>query len=278
MDSSYADAYVYKAYALHLLGNLKYRDPIVSYKEAEYYALRALSFDRSNGQAYGVLGNIYANQYRWELAETSFKIALESRPGDAMLNYWYSLVKRTRGQIEEAIEYNERAKLLDPLYPVVHAGFIATCIYGKKYDLAWKHIEKDSMLFADNFVYHWVKAEYFSAKQEYEKAVDHFQRGIKLNPQIKSLQTGKAYAMAKLGDNTEAINIIQKQSTEIAAQIHTTAVLLAAMGNYEESLKNFIKAAEKGFIASDVLVDPTYASFVENTQYQSYLRKYNFID
>jgi hypothetical protein len=99
-----------------------------------------------------------------------------------------------------------------------------------------------------------------------------------MNPNINSMKTGKAYALAKIGDHSEAINLIQIQSEEIPAQIHTKAVLFAGIGNFSESLKYFIQAAEKGFIASDVLVDPTYAPFVENREYRTYLRKYNFID
>jgi tetratricopeptide (TPR) repeat protein len=277
IDPSYSNAFAYKAMALHLLGNLGYSESEASNHHAEINALEALRLDNSNGYAYGVLGNVYANQYKWDQAESSFKIALESNPGDAILNYWFSLIKRTKNEISEAIFYNEKAKLLDPLYPVIHAGYIATCIYGKKYDKALERIQKDSVLFRNSFLYYWIQGEYYSATAEFEKALTYFEQGLALNPEIRSLKTSRAYVKAKLGDFEMAQSIISTLSSQVPSEIHTKAVLLSAIGQYEASLDHFISAAEKGFIASDVLVDPTYAPFVANPKYQTYLKKYNFI-
>lgn len=278
LDSTYADAYAFKATALFLLGDLKYRDQMESINQAEIVALSAIKYDPENAHGYAILGSIYARQYKWSQAETSFQIALRSNPGDALLNYWYSLVKRSMGDIPEALRHNEKAKILDPLYPVVHAGYITTCAYGKEYDKAWEQLEQDSILFIDNFVYHWAKAEYFIAREMYAQALDHYEAGLRLNPNVESMKIRRAYANAKLGNRSDALNLINLQSDDLPADVHTKAVLYAGLGDFNMGLTYFLKAAAGGFVASDVLVDPTYAPFVANTDYREYLRKYNFIE
>ena len=64
-----------------------------------------------------------------------------------MINYWYSLYLREIGRHEKSVYYSAKAKKLDPLYPVIHAGHIVNCLHAGEIGLAKEGLEGGSQPF-----------------------------------------------------------------------------------------------------------------------------------
>ncbi len=277
LDPEYADAYAYRATAKFLLLVLKYNEEDISIAAIESDALKALKYDEDNPHAYATLGNLYSYNYKWEQSKIAFEIALENQPNNAIFNYWYSLTLRSLARLDEALEYNLKAKVLDPFHPVIHAGYIATSIYADQLDQAWQTLEEDRSKFGDSFVYTWLQGTYYYLKGEYELALENFEAALIQNPEMKSVELSKICTYGRLGDNEKVMEYISTLLEDNPIDLHRKAVAYASIDDYQSGLNFFVKAAENGFIASDFMVDQTYRPFKDAPEMQKYLRRYDFI-
>ena len=117
-----------------------------------------------------MLGTIYADTYQWQAAEASFRIALQHNPNDAQINYWYSLLLRSTGRLNEAIRYSTEAVALDPLYPVIISGHVLNCAYANRFDLAQASLNSGRALFGDLFIFHVGQGFFYLARSNYKGA------------------------------------------------------------------------------------------------------------
>ena len=277
LDPEYADAYAYRATANFLLLELKYREDDISIAEIESDALKSLRYDEDNPQAYATLGNLYSYNYKWEQSKIALEIALENQPNNAIYNYWYSLTLRSLAQLDKSLEFNLKAKVLDPFHPVIHAGYIATSIYADRLDQAWQALEEDRSKFGDSFVYTWLQGTYYYLKEDYARALKEFEAALALNPGMKSVELSEICTYGKMGDKEKVMEYINTLMDDNPIDLHRKAVAYASMNDYKNGLHYFIKAAEKGFIASDFMVDQTYRPFKADPEMQKYLRRYDFV-
>lgn len=277
VDPNYADAYAYRATAKFLQLDLKYEEDNVSVAEIESNALQALKHEEANAQAYATLGNLYSYNYQWEQSKIAYEIALENQPNNAIYNYWYSLTLRSLSELEESLNYNMKAKILDPFHPIIHAGYIATSIYADKMDEARKALDEDKTKFGESFVYKWLEGEYYSLKGEYEKAIQYYDQALQINPGFKSIELARVCTLGRMGKKETVVNYISTLDENNPIDLHRKAVAYAAINDYPNGLSYFVKAAENGFIATDFMVDQTYRSFKDAPEMQKYLRRYGFV-
>lgn len=278
IDSEYADAFAYRSTAKYLLRELKYQENSISIGEIESDALHALKYEEANSQAYATLGNLYTSNYQWKQAMIAYEIALENQPNNAVYNYWYSLTLRSLARLEEAIEYNLKAKVLDPFHPVIHGGYIATCMYADRYDEAEKAIEEDRNKFGDSFIFQWLEGDLFQHKEDYSSALKAYEKALAENPGMKSVILSKVTTQGKMGQKELVLKYINTLDDDNPIDLHRKAVAYAAINDFDNGLSYFIKAAEKGFIASDFMVDQTYRPFRDTPEMQDYLMKFDFIE
>ena len=276
LDPDFADAFAFKASALELMGNMYYMNKDTAYDEAEKLALKALELDFTNDHAYSTLANVYVNQYKWKQAESSFQIALQHNPNNARTLYWYSLVLRSMGEIDKAIEFNKKARVLDPLHPVLFGGYVATCLYGGRTDLAKEALMQDSSVFLDEFMYYWVSGMFYENIGECQNAIEQYDKALLRNPGARSVLVAKLNCLGKLGDAQSVHDYMATLPENSPYTHHTKAVLLKSIGQFEEGLIHLIKAAEEGFMAMDIMVDPTYEDFVEDPRLSKSLKTYGF--
>ena len=106
--------------------------------KASSEAERALQLDPNLGEAHAILGFVRAcHDYDWPAAEAHFRRALDLNRDDARAHLWYAgTVLSATGRLREADFHQQRAAELDPMSPVVIAGFGADWVFQHQYDSA----------------------------------------------------------------------------------------------------------------------------------------------
>ncbi len=276
LDPDFAEAYAYKAIASHLTGNMGYAEMEASGNAAEQNALKAIQLDAQNATAYATLGNVYRDQFKWQQAKTSYTIALKYRPNDAQTIYWYSLLMRSMGRPDEALQYSAKAMAIDPLYPVILGGHVLNCAYAGQYDLAEKSIKDGRLIFDDSFVYYMATGYYYLIRENYAQALKEFKKVQELNPNMKYFGTLIYYCEARLGNKTSSMLYLKSFENHPQDYI-SKSMVYAGMGEKDSSMAYLQKAADLGVIHSDILVNPTFKILRKDPRFEAILRKFGLI-
>ncbi|GAA4398724.1 hypothetical protein GCM10023187_09610 [Nibrella viscosa] len=275
LDSTFAEAQAFKGLAYSLLANSNYiANPAKAYELAQQHALKAIHFSPTNSTAYGVLGTIYADTYQWKAAEASFLIALQHNPNDAQINYWYSLLLRSTGRLDEAIRYSTKAVALDPLYPVILTGHAVNYVYANRYDLAQASLNSGRALFGDLFIFHVGHGYFYLAKENYQAASTSFSHGLTLNPQYTVIIPTLMYCEAKRGNRAKAVAYLRTLTAKTPRTYYDKAVVFAGLSQKDSCLYYLKTAADRGYIYKDMKVVPLFRDYRTEPVFQAILRQY----
>ncbi|WP_170110695.1 helix-turn-helix domain-containing protein [Flavilitoribacter nigricans] len=279
LDPDYSEAYAGKAIAYNLLANLRYDPPQESEFQdlAEQNALQAIKHDRDNGLAYGILGNVYAQQFRWQKAVPAFEIALELSPNSAIINYWFSLSLRYIGELERSLNYHQTASELDPLHPVIQAGYIYTSLLAGKFELADQLLAQVAPFMGDSFLYYYVLAFSKMCKKEYRPAIEAAEQALAINPSFRQSESIKMYCLGQLGVHEPVISYVNTLDTTIALECLRAARAYMGMDQPEMSLHYLERAAAMGMAPEDLPVDPIYQQLHTDPAFTAILEQFNFL-
>ena len=98
-------------------------------------AEKAIQLDPLLADAHSALGIAYARNGQWDLAERSFRRALEIGPNLFFAHAsftWFFLMPL--GRIEEAVRESRAAERNDPLLPAAHYGVAEVLLSSGRYD------------------------------------------------------------------------------------------------------------------------------------------------
>jgi TolB-like protein/AraC-like DNA-binding protein/Tfp pilus assembly protein PilF len=272
----FADAYTAKASAYFILGNFHFMDMAQSVKMAEKNALAAIRLDATNGTAYAVLAGTYKLQYKWEQSRTTYDIALKYNPNDAQINYWYSLLLRSIGDFEGAIQYSQKAMKLDPLFPVILGGYINSCTYAGEFDLAEEAIKKGELIFNNDYMYYYSRGFYQLSKGEYTDAIKEFQHSDSLSKYSKD-RSGIAYCQAKLGQQEAVLQYI-KSLPPTADNYVMIATAYAGLEDTENTFKYLFLAADQNQIPDYFKISPVFKFLRKDKRFNQILEKFGLLD
>jgi len=278
LDSTFAEAWAFKSAATLLLPGRSEAESKKKNSLTEQYALNAIRLDPTNSTAYGVLGSLYHATHQWQAGGNAFRIALQHNPNDAQVNYWYSLLLRSMGRVNEAMQYSTRAVALDPLYPIILAGHILNCVYADRMDLAKKSLENGRALFDNSFAYHMAGAYYYISQTEYRQATAEMNRALVLNPDDKGSMPLMMYCEAKRGNRQKATAFLQGLTLTTPWDNYQRAVVYAGLNEADSSLYYLRKAADEGYYFRDTKVTPVFQPYHKTLAFQAVLRRYNLAD
>ena len=121
LDPDYALAYVGLADSILLLNNYGAMPLDEAVERADALLRRALELDSGLGAAHASIGLSLMRQQRVEEAATAYEQAIALDPNYAPAFHWYGDMLMTRsGDFDSALSLLERARLLDPLSPVIN--------------------------------------------------------------------------------------------------------------------------------------------------------------
>ncbi|GGD41036.1 hypothetical protein GCM10011514_01410 [Emticicia aquatilis] len=277
LDPSFADAYASKASVYFFLGNLNYINIDSSFRMAEQEALEAIRIDVANAEAYGLLAAIYQDQHKWEQANTTFQIALRCNPNNAQVNYWYSLMLRSFGMLDEALEYSTKALSLDPLSPVILAGHIRNCSYSNKIALANEAIKKGELLFNDSYLFYWSTGYHYLHIKDYPKALSDLTKAQKLNPTVKGVNAAIAYTQACMGQDAAAKTYLANLPN-MPENYTYFAMVYAGLKDKENSFKYLEQMATLKQIPLDIKVSPFFRYLDGDKRFNELLKRFGLLD
>ena len=276
LDTAFADAYAARSSAYFIIGDFGYLDKKASQKLAEKNALEAIRLDGENGTAYGVLGNIYRLQNKWEQALLTFQIALKYSPNDAQINFWYGITLRSIGRLDEAINYEEKAVSLNPLYPAALIGLIGTYVNAGKYELAKKAIRDGELLFNDAYMFHYARASYYLNRHDYPQAVAAMRISDSLSHSAKSINYFRLYLRARVLPK-------DRFETDLNTIAHTPdnymdlAYAYAGLEDREKCLHYLQLAVDQNLAPDYLKVTPLFAFLHNDPRFNDILRQCNLI-
>ena len=140
-------------------------------------AAKALELDPTLARPHADLGLIKM-QYDWDFAggEAEFRKAFEIDPSDATAHQWFAQsLCYMGGRAQDAIEEGNRARLLDPLSPIIAFAQAEAYAYDRQYDKAIEMYKKaiaDNPTFSVGHIFlsyaYWGEHKYPQIIQEYQ--------------------------------------------------------------------------------------------------------------
>ena len=226
-----ADTYV----ALGALHSVPSRE---TYAKARAAATRALEIDGSLAEAHATLGFIMAHDLNWSGSEHAFQKALDLNSSYATAHQWYSVVLRSLGRFDEAIEEALKAQELDPLSPIINATVGQSYYFARRYDEAIKIYRRMLAVESSYRWTHYLLACAYRQINRYEEAIAEFEEALKLMPGEPVINSDLAYTYAVAGQTEQAIrkvNELQQPGPSAYVSPYDLAVAWLGLGDKEKA-------------------------------------------
>jgi len=247
-DANFAPAYVGLANVYERLGSVRGgAPPKETHPKMISAARKAIELDPDLAEPHVLLAEVYQKQWQWSDAEAEFKRALELNSNDAGAHVGYAKWLLCQGRTDEALEWVQRARELDPLggagiTPVggvaITNGFIL--FYARRYDEAIRELRNDD---PD----HWYLGLALIANGQPDEAIPVLEKalGPDRNPMVMGVLV-RAYAHA--GRRSEALHLVdelkrRQQKSYVAAAPFVNAYL--GLGDNEQALAWLERAYEE---------------------------------
>jgi TolB-like protein/Flp pilus assembly protein TadD len=247
-DANFAPAYVGLANVYERLGSVRGgAPPKETHPKMMSAARKAIELDPDLAEPHVLLAEVYQKQWQWSDAEAEFKRALELNSNDAGAHVGYAKWLLCQGRTDEALEWVQRARELDPLggagiTPVggvaITNGFIL--FYARRYDEAIRELRNDD---PD----HWYLGLALIANGQPDEAIPVLEKalGPDRNPMVMGVLV-RAYAHA--GRRSEALHLVdelkrRQQKSYVTAAPFVNAYL--GLGDNEQALAWLERAYEE---------------------------------
>jgi len=247
-DANFAPAYVGLANVYERLGSVRGgAPPKETHPKMISAARKAIELDPDLAEPHVLLAEVYQKQWQWSDAEAEFKRALELNSNDAGAHVGYAKWLLCQGRTDEALEWVQRARELDPLggagiTPVggvaITNGFIL--FHARRYDEAIRELRNDD---PD----HWYLGLALIANGQPDEAIPVLEKalGPDRNPMVMGVLV-RAYAHA--GRRSEALHLVdelkrRQQKSYVAAAPFVNAYL--GLGDNEQALAWLERAYEE---------------------------------
>jgi len=237
--------------------------PDDAYPRAKSAAQRALQHDPELAEAMTSLGKVLC-WYEWDFtgAEHQLRRAVSLNPNYAEAHWTFGSALPAVGQMGEAVEEMRKALTLDPLYPQYSRWLGRFLLYAGDYEAAIVQSHKTMELNADYFQAYLDIGSAYLAQDRPEQALEWYRRGQGLDSSVRSYDAFIVRALALLGRQEEADEILKRledESRQHYIRAEVLAMGYAAAGHLDlafVSLERAYQARSAGLIY--LHVDPGY--------------------
>lgn len=250
--------------------------PAQAIPKAEEAARKALQLDDTLPEAHTALAMVLMQDWRWDESNREFQRALELNPssGDACLKYTRYLI--AVGRRQESIDMARRARLLDPLSPLVRFVEGSAYYWAGDYDRALE-VAKAGLEVQDFWLYHLLAGESQGRKGRFTEADAELQKAQA--PDKKNLLVLGAIGknLARWGKGAEARSVLADLDQR-AAHEYVAPTLLAklhfALGEAAPGFALLQKAlAERDQSIAFLKTDPDYEGVRADPRYREMLHR-----
>jgi tetratricopeptide (TPR) repeat protein len=248
IDPKFARAYVGLADALIVLPLYTDARPADVQPRAKQAALTGVSLDPSSAEAQASLGYILMSVDRdWTGAQRALRAALQLNPDYATANHWYGDYLAAQGQVDESIEYYERAARLDPLSATISFSLGWLYMAQRRFDAAVVQLKKASELdpsLVDARV-HLARTRLFMGQQAIAIAALEETAQLSGRRAMNLAFLGYAYGMAgRRADARRLIEELNLRAHETYVSPLTLAIIHIGLGERDEAFRQLERARE----------------------------------
>ncbi|HYN09014.1 MAG TPA: protein kinase [Vicinamibacterales bacterium] len=204
--------------------------PEDAYPRAKAAALHALELETELAEAKTPLGKVLG-WYEWEFgaAVEQLRQAVALSPSYAEAHWAFGSILPAIGLLPEAIEEMRRAVTLDPLVHRSSRWLARFLLYAGDLDASIAQSHKTLELKEDNFISCLDIGSAYLAKQDYDRALDWYQRGQRFENSVRSYDAFIVRALMPLGRRDEAEAILARLEEE--SKRHYVRAEILAMGH-----------------------------------------------
>jgi len=152
-----------------------------SFPQAQTAAEKALALDPALVEAETTLAFVtFYFDWDWAGTETRLKRILERRPDYAIARHWYAEYLTAMGRHDEALREIRRARVSDPLSPVLRVMEGWVLYYARRYEEALESLRKAQPLEPDYPRVYGISASVYRAMGRYPEALAAYRRADEL--------------------------------------------------------------------------------------------------
>ena len=239
-------------------------------------ALKALSIDKSLGEAYVFIADAEFYDWKWKAAEENFKRAIELDPNYVTGHFYYAFYLQVRKRYDEALSEVRRALELDALSTGANYLFISILWDTQQYDRAIAQAKEMLNIDPNPSYAHFQLGQCYLAKKMYTEAIANYQKAIELGDFISSASLATAYVLS--GNAMKAREILADPRTKKLPSA-LLAIIYASLGERERALELMENAYEEREMALLVINAsprgflPALDSLLADPRFQALMRK-----
>jgi TolB-like protein/Flp pilus assembly protein TadD len=275
-DPSYAPAYAGLAdyySALPFFSNLHPDDVFPKAKQA---VAKALELDAGLAEAHGTLAYILAYyDWNWSGAEMEFQRSLTLNPNDATQRHRYSRYLASVGRVDEALQELDRARLLDPLDPLIRANVGVIHYFARQYDKTIEDLQALLRESPDFSTAHWGLGLAYEQKGRYDQAMAEFETAAKQRGLNSLASLGHLYGVTGRKDKAgEILAELETRSRAESVSGYHLAVVHVGMGETGPALEALERAYEEhSTLLSYLKMDPRLDPLRKEPAFENLLRR-----
>jgi serine/threonine-protein kinase len=223
-----------------------------------------------------MLAGIYQERWQWKDAEAEYKRALELKPNDVAAHQGFAHWLLCQGRVEEALEWSQRARDLDPLE--VRGAQIGWILFqAHRYDEAIRELRGVVTVYPDYADAHWILGFALIGNGQSEQAIPELEKTVSMMHRSPGSIELLATAYARAGRREEAIRLInelkeRRQKGYVPAGAFINPYL--ALRDYDEAFVWFERAyQEQSNILQFLKVHPFFDPVRDDPRFASLLHR-----
>jgi TolB-like protein/lipoprotein NlpI len=179
------------------------------YDKAQDAAQHAIQLNELAFQAHTTLGMV-ASSYLRPGAEGHFKRALAINQNYATAHHWYAFYLWRVGKRDEAMAEMEKARLLDPLSPIINTDEAVFRLSAGQTDQAIRQLQQTIQLDPNFAEAHRSLAVAYAKQNKLNEAMVEAHKALELNPRNIGVRATVGYVAAVSGDHGQAEKILRE--------------------------------------------------------------------
>ena len=232
-------------------------------EQAESAFKRAIRLKPDYWEGYNGLGRFYHRLSKYEMALEQFRKVIEIAPENHLgyvnagsMYIYIGEIDEARKKFERSLEFHKSFEALANLGSIYYReGRYKDAAL--MYESALEIQERSAQLWGNlASAYYWIPGENEKAIQTYHKAIELAREELEINPNNPALIIRLAGYEAKVGNEAEALNYIQK-AVEMAPDntdvMYRAGVAYENLGERNEALLWIQKAIENGHSKSEIM-------------------------
>ena len=277
-DSGFALAHLGLGQALIILPFYSNYPLEQAHERARASILKSLSIDTALANAYGSLGSMEADSWRWKEAQQYFQRAIAKSGGDATMRLWYGEMLLKTGHLDDAVREMRVAQRLNPLSATVITNLGWALYSAGRYDEAISIFGSEPLKPGIAHALNGLGSTYLAMGRP-QDAILQFQRALDLT-KGRGPRTYLASAYALGGRRKEAEDILATLTKEAAGGSGSpwgVALVAVSLGRKDEALTWLEQAFEiREFGISYIKIDPAFRSLRSEPRFKQLLTRMGF--